>query len=139
MTSSLVVEVLATQRGGEFTATRRRRVARYEEPFFIGSRPGPGPALVLADATVSPRHAEVFARDGTWSIRDLHSDNGIVLFRGPTDLDGPAFPEGVARDHVQEAAVCSPLLVAVGAVLLRLRTTAADEAASLSAAAAVGV
>jgi hypothetical protein len=35
--------------------------------------------VVLADANVSRRHAEVAPRDGGWAIADLGSTNGVVL------------------------------------------------------------
>jgi hypothetical protein len=38
-----------------------------------------GCQLVLADDTVSRRHAELFVEDGRWLLRDLDSSNGTWL------------------------------------------------------------
>ena len=38
-----------------------------------------GCQLVLADHTVSRRHAELFTEDGRWLLRDLDSSNGTWL------------------------------------------------------------
>ena len=38
-----------------------------------------GCELVLADDTVSRRHAELFIEDGRWLLRDLDSSNGTWL------------------------------------------------------------
>ena len=126
MTSSLLVEVLGTMRQGQFTPARPRMARRLAEPTLIGSRPGPGATLVLEHPSVSKRHAEVFFRDGAWHIRDLHSDNGLILLRKAPDVmdSDPGEPAG---EHVQETAITPALIVAVGAVVVRLTTASAED------------
>jgi hypothetical protein len=46
--------------------------------------------IVLADATVSGRHAVVLRRDGAWWVEDLASTNGTFLNGGRVDPEVPA-------------------------------------------------
>jgi eukaryotic-like serine/threonine-protein kinase len=63
--------------------------------------------LILADATVSGRHAVVLRRDGVWWVEDLASTNGTFVNGSPVD---PALP----------ALLRSGDVVQFGAVRLRL-------------------
>jgi pSer/pThr/pTyr-binding forkhead associated (FHA) protein len=62
-------------------ATARARAATAHEiqqaQLVIGR--SSGCELVLADDTVSRRHAELFTEDGRWLLRDLDSSNGTWL------------------------------------------------------------
>ena len=83
MTTTILVEILGTLRQGVFTPAHPVVSTRLESAhFLIGSRPRPGPAVVLGDGTVSGEHAEVSVEAGQWCIRDLNSDNGLFLLRG---------------------------------------------------------
>jgi hypothetical protein len=127
MMSALLIEVLGTMRGGEFTPAVPRMAAWLAEPFVIGSRPGPGPTLILNDSTVSRQHAQVYSQEGTWRIRDLHSDNGLFQLHAPMDFSHAGPVEGLIGEHVREESVTPTLTVAVGAVLLRLTASPAEE------------
>src|SRR5438105_410087 len=105
MMSPLLIEVLGTMRSGEFGPAVPRIAVRLAESFVIGSCPGPGPTLILEDSTVNRRHAEVFAREGNWHIRDLHSDNGLVQLRSPTDLGHAGPVQGLVGERVQEQTI----------------------------------
>jgi pSer/pThr/pTyr-binding forkhead associated (FHA) protein len=39
----------------------------------------PGCDVVLAEPTVSRRHAQLFFRAGSWTVQDLESTNGTLL------------------------------------------------------------
>lgn len=45
--------------------------------------------VVLADGTVSGRHAVVLRREGSWWVEDLHSTNGTNLNGGRLDAEAP--------------------------------------------------
>jgi hypothetical protein len=106
MNSSLVAEVLGTLRSGVFTAAAPRMgVCLGADRFLIGSSPGPAPSLVLADGTVSRRHAEVTPGPDGWRIRDLGSDNGMFVLRRLPECSQPTAVAGLEGEYVREAAV----------------------------------
>jgi len=74
-------------------------VAGEARTFRLDAAAGEGPVtvgrsldnrLVLADRSVSRRHAELVAEDGVWVVRDLGSTNG-------TAIDGHPVPEGLVH------------------------------------------
>jgi pSer/pThr/pTyr-binding forkhead associated (FHA) protein len=121
MTATLRIDVLGTVKQGVFTPTSPRVATRLPRgSLVIGSRPTTDPCLVLDDGTVSRNHAEVSAGAGCWRIRDLDSDNGLVLLEEELDLASPVAVTALTGRHVEEVAIVSAVTVALGAVLLRL-------------------
>ena len=53
----------------------------YLEQFTLGRRCGN--AVWVQDQSVSDTHAEIFAEDGAWYVRDLDSENGVRVANHP--------------------------------------------------------
>jgi hypothetical protein len=129
--TTLLVEVLGTLRQGVFTPAVPRTTAQFSETFLIGSRPGLA-SLVLADGTVSRRHAEVTPGPDGWRIRDLGSDNGVFVLRRLPECTQPTALAGLEAEYVREAAVGLSLTVAVGAVVVRFTLLGHDGESALA-------
>ena len=71
---------------------------------LIGS--GPECDLVLHDATVSARHAEIIATSRGYVIRDLMSTNGVLL--GPHAIERAPLCDGMRLGLGQSALSVSP-------------------------------
>jgi pSer/pThr/pTyr-binding forkhead associated (FHA) protein len=121
MRSAILFEILGTMRQAEFTPAAPRVALRLDaNAFLIGSRPGQGPSVAIEDGTVSRKHAEVSLRGGAWHIKDLDSDNGMVLLHD--------CPVGFwIGDRVEEVPIADSATLALGAVVIRL-TVAKKEA-----------
>jgi hypothetical protein len=120
MNTGIQIEVLGTLQAGVFTPAQPGvGTVLAADRLVIGSCPGQSPSLTLKDGTVSRNHAEVFVRNGTWRIRDLDSDNGLVFFPDAVAAAPDALPQ-MRRERRPEAAIGALLIVAVGAVVLRL-------------------
>jgi hypothetical protein len=121
MTAALRIDVLGTVKHGVFTPASPRIGTRLAPGcLVIGSQPSSGPCLVVEDGTVSRNHAEVSAGTGSWRIRDLDSDNGLLLLEGQQDLTRPLAATVVTGRHVEEVAIVTSVTVALGAAVLRL-------------------
>jgi hypothetical protein len=121
MTATLRIDVLGTVKQGVFTPASPRVATRLcHGGLVIGSRPRSESCLVLEDGTVSRNHAEVLACAGAWRIRDLDSDNGLVLFEEKLDFVNPIAVATLTGRHVEEVVIVSSITLALGAVVLRL-------------------
>jgi pSer/pThr/pTyr-binding forkhead associated (FHA) protein len=122
MIPSIAVEILGTVRQGVFTPAKLPVGVQFEEEeFVIGSRPGEGPSVMLTDGTVSRRHAKVCLHAGGWRIKDLGSDNGLVLFG---NLNNSGVPADFMGERVEDLAIGEPVTLALGAVVIRLTPAA---------------
>ncbi|MBY0228176.1 MAG: FHA domain-containing protein [Gemmataceae bacterium] len=117
MSTGVSIQVLGQLRGGVFTPAASQECSCFDaERIAVGSRSWSVPGIVLADSTVSPRHAVISQEGGRWVVRDLESDNGICAI----EATGSGWTPGraaAALEFEEELHCC------VGAVVLRLRAT----------------
>jgi len=76
-------------RGHTLSASLFRLDEVNKESITVGR--GPGNDLIIADPTVSRRHARLYRRGGRWVVRDLNSTSGtFVSYHGDPDRQSQA-------------------------------------------------
>jgi hypothetical protein len=118
MCIGLSIEILGRVREGLFSPCALRPCSYFQaDRIAIGSRAWALPALVLADSTVSPKHALIVHEDQGWVVKDMDSDNGIRTWSATPGTDWPVEPgQQALRFEFKEELCCC-----VGAVVLRLK------------------
>lgn len=114
MNSKLLVEVLGTIKPGYIVEEAEVVVGIIIDngQLIIGSKPEIPPCLVISNTSVSRKHAILQKKGHDWSIADLGSDNGILIF----EVDG-----SVSRlESRKEMIVLGETRLVLGEILIRL-------------------